>query len=498
MCPGVPEARRVLFRCLASAVMVSAAVSPGWAMPRYGRPGTYGVDGSPIGVAAAAIDAQSGRDLVTANEAGEAGPSLSILSNRGAGSFFAEQRVSLGTATDILHAFAVADFNGDGRGDVAVAVDDASTVPVRAAVLVYLNTGSGFATPVRYPLSGSFPRCLAAADVNGDGALDLVVCHATATGGNATGLVTVLAGQRTGTTPNGTFQQAYSGTVGTAPAALAVGDVDSDGHADLVVIDATEQRVLILYGRAGAPLFESPAELAPVDQPVAALVNDAPDLPLPQVLIASTTGGRLLSFRQTEARAFAPPVEQSIAFVPQAIALGDADRDGIDDLFVASALGVELWYGRSDGSFQFGESLSRDNALDALTIADLNGDQLPDVAASASTQDRVTVILNGADVPSTPSPTPTVTATGTRTATPTRTIPISPSRTPTRTPGGSCAGDCNGDGTVTINELIQGVNIALGNAGVATCTAFDRDGNGQITINELIAGVNSAQHGCAA
>ena len=32
----------------------------------------------------------------------------------------------------------------------------------------------------------------------------------------------------------------------------------------------------------------------------------------------------------------------------------------------------------------------------------------------------------------------------------------------------TCAGDCNGDGTVTINELILGVNIALGSAMVAT------------------------------
>ena len=113
-----------------------------------------------------------------------------------------------------------------------------------------------------------------------------------------------------------------------------------------------------------------------------------------------------------------------------------------------------------------------------------------DVAASAGGADRVTVVLNGADVPFTPSPTPTITPTPTRTATGTRTGtpgPTGTGGTPTptatgaasATPGpGGCAGDCNGDGMVVVNELIVGVNIALGNAGVASCPAFDLDGNG--------------------
>jgi hypothetical protein len=84
--------------------------------------------------------------------------------------------------------------------------------------------------------------------------------------------------------------------------------------------------------------------------------------------------------------------------------------------------------------------------------------------------------------------------------TPTPTVPGTfATPTATRTPGGSgCPGDCLGDGMVGINELIQGVNIALGNAAASTCPAFDLDGNGQVSINELIAGVNSAQSGCPA
>jgi len=59
-----------------------------------------------------------------------------------------------------------------------------------------------------------------------------------------------------------------------------------------------------------------------------------------------------------------------------------------------------------------------------------------------------------------------------------------------------CVGDCDGNGTVAINELIRGVNIALGNANVSTCSAMDANGNGIVAINELIQGVNNALNGC--
>jgi len=70
-----------------------------------------------------------------------------------------------------------------------------------------------------------------------------------------------------------------------------------------------------------------------------------------------------------------------------------------------------------------------------------------------------------------------------------------PVATPTAGPGG-CVGDCSGDGTVAINELISGVNIALGNNELSTCPAFDANQDGMVGINELIQAVNNALNGC--
>ena len=59
----------------------------------------------------------------------------------------------------------------------------------------------------------------------------------------------------------------------------------------------------------------------------------------------------------------------------------------------------------------------------------------------------------------------------------------------------SCSGDCNGDGQVTVNELIQMVNIALDTLAVSVCTAGDTNGDGEVTVNEIVAGVNVALSG---
>jgi hypothetical protein len=60
----------------------------------------------------------------------------------------------------------------------------------------------------------------------------------------------------------------------------------------------------------------------------------------------------------------------------------------------------------------------------------------------------------------------------------------------------TCVGDCNGNNVVTINELILGVNIALGTTNLSQCPAFDPNGDGKVGINELITGVNNALNGC--
>lgn len=103
-----------------------------------------------------------------------------------------------------------------------------------------------------------------------------------------------------------------------------------------------------------------------------------------------------------------------------------------------------------------------------------------------------------------PSATPTLlpSATATRTPVPTSTATpvIEPTATasPTRTRvAAACAGDCSGNGEVTVDEIVRGVGIALGNIAVAECVAFDANEDGVVTVDELLRAVQSALNGCS-
>lgn len=61
----------------------------------------------------------------------------------------------------------------------------------------------------------------------------------------------------------------------------------------------------------------------------------------------------------------------------------------------------------------------------------------------------------------------------------------------------SCGGDCDGSGDVTVDEILRGVNIALGAAGVGECTAMDTSDDGVVTVDEILAAVSAALAGCS-
>jgi len=73
-----------------------------------------------------------------------------------------------------------------------------------------------------------------------------------------------------------------------------------------------------------------------------------------------------------------------------------------------------------------------------------------------------------------------------------------PTSTPTATPSSvsGCMGDCNGDGVVTVDEIITGVDIALGDVELFACDVMDDNGDDAVTVDEILAAVNNALDGC--
>jgi hypothetical protein len=70
-----------------------------------------------------------------------------------------------------------------------------------------------------------------------------------------------------------------------------------------------------------------------------------------------------------------------------------------------------------------------------------------------------------------------------------------PAPTPTAGPT-TCVGDCDGGGAVTVDELVSGINIALGLRPITDCTAFDAGADGKVTVDEILAATNNALGGC--
>src|SRR5690606_21614436 len=60
----------------------------------------------------------------------------------------------------------------------------------------------------------------------------------------------------------------------------------------------------------------------------------------------------------------------------------------------------------------------------------------------------------------------------------------------------ACPGDCDLDNTVTVNDLVTGVRVALDATPLDVCPAADHDRDGLITVDELLRGVGNALDGC--
>jgi hypothetical protein len=150
--------------------------------------------------------------------------------------------VTYGSGVDYATSVAIGDVNGDGHPDLVVSSYCMSLsncdVSSLGAVSVLLNNGNDtFQAPVSYTSGGHQANSVAIVDTNGDGHPDLVVANLCQNGGfdcsngQVPGGVSVLLGNG-----DGTFQAATSyNSGGVYASSIATGDLNGDGHPDLVV-----------------------------------------------------------------------------------------------------------------------------------------------------------------------------------------------------------------------------------------------------------------------
>jgi hypothetical protein len=140
---------------------------------------SYAVGATPTGIAVGDVNHDGHPDLVVANQHDN---TVSVLLGNGSGGFAAAQTFGVGVGYK-PYGVAIADLNGDGNPDVAVANSggkaDTDTCKIRTGpaggVSVLLGDGSGSFTPAASYASLNDACGVVPGDVNGDGKLDLVV-----------------------------------------------------------------------------------------------------------------------------------------------------------------------------------------------------------------------------------------------------------------------------------------------------------------------------------
>jgi hypothetical protein len=365
---------------------------------------------SAISVASGDFNGDGNLDVVVLGNS-----SASLLFGDGAGNFVAGPPFATGPGSFAFGpTIATGDFNRDGKLDFAVAdIGD-------GAALVFLGNGDGtFPPPIAY-LGGGGEE-LQAADVNGDGILDLVTVNPGSNSGG--GLISVELG-----IGDGTFDYPLTTTITAQGSYFALGYFDADNIPDMAITHPVTGRIRVYHGNGDGTFTEigllqsdiGASEIVSADMngdghPDLAVANYNGSIsvflgngdgsfanPLlegteaylwflaaadvngdghPDLLVSSSEGHVTTMMGKGDGTLVTSDVNP-ISQLPVALALGDFRHSGNLDVVVAGESIVAFAPGRGDGTF-----LRPDFALTGMaavfgtpTFADFNGDQRPDIA----------------------------------------------------------------------------------------------------------------------
>jgi hypothetical protein len=367
---------------------------------------TYGSGGQAShSVVIGDINADGKPDLVVANQCANssicANGVVSVLIGNGDGTF--QQAVGYGTGGQFAYSLTLGDMNGDGKMDVMAINQCAASSICANSVAVLLGNGDGtFQSPVAFAVGGAQASSIAAADVNGDGKLDLVVSNQCANSATcANGAVVVLLGNG-----DGTLQAPLTyGMAGSQAVSATVADINGDGNWDLIVanqcadINCASGSVSVLAGNGDGTFqpalsYGSGGTLANAISAGDLSGDGISDIAVANQCISSTncSNGNVAILLGNRDGTFQPAATYSSGGVNAvSVALADVNADGKLDAVLANqcidtncATGaVSVLLGNGDGTFQTALSYgSSGPQASFVAVGDLNGDGNLDIVVS--------------------------------------------------------------------------------------------------------------------
>ena len=343
----------------------------GTACAVQGFPGFAAAKAYPIAafsVAVADFNGDGKPDIAVA--AGTAGVGVSL--NQGNGQFGAESSYLTGSQTTSV---AAGDFNGDGKPDLAAITAD-------GMVHLFLNQGSGtFAGQliVSAGSAGDTPLFVVAGDLNGDGKPDLAVANSDYGTGSST--VDVLLNQG-----GGTFGSPVAYAVGNDPDSVAVGDFNGDGKPDLAVASLNDNAVSVLLNQ-GNGTFGARATYAVGTYPTSVTVGDFNGDGKPDLAVANSGDGRVGLLLNAGGGTFASEVTYFVGMTPTSVVAADFDGDGKPDLATANTGDdtVSVLLNQGSGTFAAQTTYAitgNGNYTFPMAAGDFNRDGKPDLAVA--------------------------------------------------------------------------------------------------------------------
>lgn len=236
------------------------------------------------------INGDGKNDIIVTNEFGN---NISVFRNTGsAGSISFASKVDFTTNTS-PDGLVIADFDGDGKVDVATA-NQGNTISVLR------NTSSGntisFATKVDLTAT-NIPTNLSSGDIDGDGKPDIVSAN------YQFSTATISVFRNTGNSGTISFATRNDITVGTAPLNIAIADITGDGKVDLVSSNTGSNTLSVLRNTSssGSVSFASKVDITTTAQPSGLAAGDLNGDGKPDVITSNYGSGqnRVTAYRNT-------------------------------------------------------------------------------------------------------------------------------------------------------------------------------------------------------
>ena len=264
-----------------------------------------------------------------------------------------------------------ADLDGDGLLDLVTSLWSANEVSVLIG-----KPGGAFRDPVRYP-SGEAPYNVAVGDLDGDGKPDVVGAnygYQSFTDGNLT--VHLNNG-------DGTLLPAVGYGVGKSPTDVLIEDVNADGFADLISANSDSFDVTVLAG-VGDGTFQTGVSYLAGSTPWALGSGRLNEDPFLDLVVATWGANDVELLIGGPGGSFTNAGDVDVGSNPAAVELVDVDGDGIDDILTAETDSnqVSVLLGLGGASFAPAHAYEVGDRPSKMVVADLDRDGLFDVATA--------------------------------------------------------------------------------------------------------------------